>query len=212
MDYFTIKNWDKFQHYKDRMPPWIKLHRELLNNYEFTRLQDASKLHLMLLWLLASQTDNKLPVDPEWLKNALHIDTSPDLEALFNAGFIEIDSALLADCKQVDIVETEAEAYKQETDKTPTSKPKSRFDDWWEAWPKKVDKANAAKKWKTNKCDDMADALIADVEIRKARHWDWIKDEGKYIPNPTTYINGKRWQDEIIGRPRGNQNGNGQNR
>lgn len=117
MDYFTVKNWDKFQHYKDRLPPWIKLHRELLNNYEFTCLQDASKLHLMLIWLLASQTDNKLPADPAWLKNALHIDTEPDLEALFNAGFIEIDSDLLAACKQVDIVETETEAYKQETDK-----------------------------------------------------------------------------------------------
>jgi len=116
VDYFTVKNWDKFQHYKDRLPPWIKLHRELLNNYEFTCLQDASKLHLMLIWLLASQTDNKLPADPQWLKNALHIDIEPDLEALFNAGFIEIDSDLLAACKQVDIVETEAEAYKQETE------------------------------------------------------------------------------------------------
>jgi len=25
-----VKNWGKFQHYKDRNPPWIKLHRGLL--------------------------------------------------------------------------------------------------------------------------------------------------------------------------------------
>lgn len=129
MNYFKIKNWDKFQHYKNRQPPWIKLHRELLNNYEFSCLQDASKMHLMMIWLLASQTDNKLPADPAWLKNALHIDSEPDLEALFNAGFIEIDSSVLAACKQSAIVETEAEAdLETEAEKDTSKTPPPPFD------------------------------------------------------------------------------------
>jgi hypothetical protein len=37
------KNWVQFQHYKDRCPPWIKLHRDLLNNRDFMRLPIASK-------------------------------------------------------------------------------------------------------------------------------------------------------------------------
>ena len=53
MNYLRVKNWEKFQHYKDRTPPWIKLYRDLLNDYEFSCLQDASKAHLMLIWLLA---------------------------------------------------------------------------------------------------------------------------------------------------------------
>ena len=31
----TVRNWSDFQHYKDRSPPWIRLHRDLLDNYEF---------------------------------------------------------------------------------------------------------------------------------------------------------------------------------
>jgi hypothetical protein len=57
MNYLRVKNWTEFQHYKDRNPPWIKLHRTLLDDYEFSRLQDASKAHLMLIWLFASQKD-----------------------------------------------------------------------------------------------------------------------------------------------------------
>ena len=41
-----IKDWDKFQHYKDRNPPWIKLSTDTFQNYDFSRLQDASKLQL----------------------------------------------------------------------------------------------------------------------------------------------------------------------
>ena len=67
MQTLSIKNWEKFQHYKDRNPPSIKLNRDLLRDYEFACLQDASKLLLIELWLLASQLDNKIPNDPKWL-------------------------------------------------------------------------------------------------------------------------------------------------
>jgi hypothetical protein len=36
------KNWGKFQHYKDRCPPWIKLHRDLLNDREFLHLSQKT--------------------------------------------------------------------------------------------------------------------------------------------------------------------------
>jgi hypothetical protein len=38
--WLTIKNWSEFQHYKDRNPPWIKLHRALLDDYAFAALPD----------------------------------------------------------------------------------------------------------------------------------------------------------------------------
>ena len=60
MQFFNVKNWDGLQHYKDRAPPWIKLYNHLLDDYEFACLQDASKLHLMLIWLLASRNSNRL--------------------------------------------------------------------------------------------------------------------------------------------------------
>lgn len=51
----TPKNWASFQHYKDRAPVWIKLHRSLLDDFAFSRLPDASKALAPLLWLLASE-------------------------------------------------------------------------------------------------------------------------------------------------------------
>ena len=116
MEYLRIRNWEKFQHYKDRNPPWIKLHRDLLRDYEFSCLQDASKLHLMLLWLLASQLDNKIPADEKWLTSHLGLQRPIVLKPLIDNGYIEYASKPLADCKQSAIVETETEAYKQETE------------------------------------------------------------------------------------------------
>lgn len=56
-----IKNWSRHQHFKDRRPPWIKLYRELLDDHEWHSLDpEASKL-LVMLWLLASENEGKLP-------------------------------------------------------------------------------------------------------------------------------------------------------
>ena len=52
------KNWTIFQHYKDRCPPWVKLHRELLNDKQFMCLPVASKALAPLLWLLASESND----------------------------------------------------------------------------------------------------------------------------------------------------------
>lgn len=56
-----IKNWSKFQHFKDRKPPWIKLYRDLLDDMEWHLLDaEASKL-LVMLWLIASEDAGNLP-------------------------------------------------------------------------------------------------------------------------------------------------------
>ena len=117
MEYLTIKNFEKFQHYKERNPPWIKIHRELFLDYEFGCLQDASKLHLMLIWLLASQLDNKIPNSPEFIKEQIHVKEEVDLNLLISKGFL----IPLASCKQDASTlhtnaDSEAEAYKQETE------------------------------------------------------------------------------------------------
>jgi anti-sigma factor RsiW len=36
--------------------------------------------------------------------------------------------------------------------------------------------------------------ILADVERRKNLP-DWKKDGGQFVPNPATYINGRRWED-----------------
>jgi hypothetical protein len=85
---FSVKNFEKFQHYKDRSPPWIKLYNELLENYEFGQLPDTLKGQLIGIWLLASRLDNKLPYDPTWIRSKINATSPVDLDALQEAGFI----------------------------------------------------------------------------------------------------------------------------
>ena len=51
-----VKGWARFQHYKHRRPPWIRLYRELLDDVTWHRLPVASRALAPMLWLLASET------------------------------------------------------------------------------------------------------------------------------------------------------------
>ena len=87
MNVLTIKNWDAFQHYRKRNPPWIKLHRAILDDYEFCALPDSAKAHLMLLWLYASQNNGTIPHDSAFLERRLMI-TGLNLDLLVQGGFL----------------------------------------------------------------------------------------------------------------------------
>lgn len=69
-----------------------------------------------------------------------------------------------------------------------------RFEEFWSAYPKKVKRKDAVAKWKSRRLDGKADEIIADVERRKRQDARWLRG---FAPDPTTYINGSRWEDEI---------------
>lgn len=72
----------------------------------------------------------------------------------------------------------------------------SRFDEFWEIYPRKVGKGAAQKAWNKLKPDsDLADRIMGAVREQK-RSVQWTKDGGQYIPNPTTWLNQQRWEDE----------------
>jgi hypothetical protein len=56
-----IKNWHKFQHFKDRKPPWVKLYRDLLDDIDWHELDPKSAKVLVMLWLIASEDDGNIP-------------------------------------------------------------------------------------------------------------------------------------------------------
>ena len=90
MKYLQVKSWEDFQHYKDRTPPWIKLYNHLLDDFEFSCLPDASKAHLLSIWLLASRTNNKIPNNARWIGNKINATEEVDLNLLLESGFIEL--------------------------------------------------------------------------------------------------------------------------
>lgn len=73
------------------------------------------------------------------------------------------------------------------------------FDTFYKNYPKKVAKQAAMKAWQKLKPDDDLMAKIMRGLERWKQSADWLKDNGQYIPYPATWLNGRRWEDEIQG-------------
>ena len=135
------KNWGVFQHYKDRCPPWIKLHRDLLNDRVFMCLPLASKALAPLLWLLASESkDGVFDGSLDELVFRLHItpkEYQDGVKPLIDKGFFVVASGVLAECYQDAIPETEREGEgetKKETKKNAVACPSDVGLQEWEDW------------------------------------------------------------------------------
>ena len=103
MRYLSVRNWSQFQHYGNRAPPWIKLHSAILEDAEFEMLPDATRAHLMLIWLLAGRTNNRIPADAGWIGRKIGASEPVDLDSLL-AGrwlvFEDGESALAHDASK----------------------------------------------------------------------------------------------------------------
>ena len=102
---------------KNRSPSWIKLHADVLEHYAFSCLQDASKAHLMLLWLLASRMENKIPYDLVFITQKIGASGPVDVEVLIEHGFVTLeqdDSTTLAPRKQSAPLEEKRREEKRE--------------------------------------------------------------------------------------------------
>lgn len=70
------------------------------------------------------------------------------------------------------------------------------FDQFWQAYPKRVAKKPARRAWdKLHVDNDLLAKILAALAWQK-RSDDWQRDGGRYIPNPATWLNGGRWEDE----------------
>ena len=69
------------------------------------------------------------------------------------------------------------------------------FTEFWNSYPKKVGKKDAYKSFcKLPKT--VWPKLVPAVEAQK-KSKQWQKDDGQYIPNPSTWLNQGRWDDEL---------------
>jgi len=90
VEYLKVKNWSEYQHYKDRCPPWIKLHTNILNDRAFSMLSLASRGLLMQLWVLASEHGGQVPNDLDEIKFRLRDNAikQKDINLLIDRGFL----------------------------------------------------------------------------------------------------------------------------
>lgn len=133
MPHFSVKNWAKFQHYKNRKPPWIKLYTSIIDEFDEDgnpndtfALSDSAKLTLLLAWLLASHFNGHLPdKDAEWFSKRLGI-REINFKELIDKGFVdasELASEVASNiAPKVLAPETEGETYTTETENREQSK------------------------------------------------------------------------------------------
>jgi hypothetical protein len=127
----ALQGWQRFQHYKDRDPPWVKFYRDILTTESWVLGTDSSRLLQVASILLAARYGNQIPARFDLIKKVASLDLSERqykeaLDHLIATNFLEIQechdatgsvaqpaSTALAKCS------SEAEQSREETDKTP---------------------------------------------------------------------------------------------
>ena len=69
------------------------------------------------------------------------------------------------------------------------------FEEFWNAYPNKKDKQKAKKAWLNN--SPSLPKVLSAIKAQKNSE-QWKKDNGQFIPLPTTWLNGARWEDEVV--------------
>lgn len=206
--FLSIKNFEKYQHYKQRNPPWIKLYYELLDDDDFISMSITSRHHYMTLLLLAGRKNNLIPNDMKYLRKVMRLDEVPDLTELFDSGFLlasrkQSASISKRHLKQNALSETEYSETETKYSETKTETAlcvANDFETFWSRYPKQVGKKAARVAWDKSK-DRPALETILEAVTRAAHSVQWMKDGGQFIPHPATWINQGRWDDQQQAKP-----------
>ena len=182
-----VRNWDKFQPtMKDRNVIWIKIYRQILEDYEWHNLSSDSKATLLELLLLASENNGQLP---EVHKIAFRLRKTEDFnneQISLLSHWLQLDNNLITTCEQ----DVALEKSREEKSKTYV-----RFDEFWNTLlPKRrVNRKGCIEKWKNHNLDTEADNILSWLkQMNMTKEW----KEG-FNPSPEVIINQRRWEDGI---------------
>jgi hypothetical protein len=75
------------------------------------------------------------------------------------------------------------------------------FSAFWEVWPKREGKSDALAAWRKLRPDDDTIQSILDAIPRQQAAKDWPRENWRYCPLPASWLNQRRWEDEIPDPP-----------
>jgi hypothetical protein len=195
-----VNNWSSLQSYKDRKPPWIRLHKTLLDNFEFHSMSKNARALLPMLWLLASEdkdpTSGIIPYTLEQISFRLRM-TKKDLES----G--------LAECIAAEFIQQNQSCSESVTKplqcrnstvppETETETDLVQFESFWTAFADKRSRSQALNSWKKIKPnDELATAIIHGAEQYAKQRVNIIARNG--TPKMAQgWLTDKRWEDEDV--------------
>lgn len=194
----TPKNWKSFQHYKERAPSWIKLHKGLMTDFEFVRLPVASRALAPVLWLLASEYEGGA-IDASLEKIAFRVhmrveELQEALTPLIDSGFFESSEMLakpLAEClpREEDIGKRKR---KEDTRAASPSKDEN-FENFKKDYPKRAGNYGwkaAERKYLALVKTGVDPAAINSAARRHAEEMRKLKRIGtEFVPMPASWLN-----------------------
>lgn len=110
---------------------------------------------------------------------------------------------LIPDKKPSSFLQNDVAVVSQKSESKSRSKTNDLFfNAFWSAYPKKVSKQTALKSWQKINPDESLTNLIIEKVNQYKQTDQWLKDGGQFIPHPATWLNGRRWEDEISANDR----------
>jgi len=168
-----IKNWEKFQHFKNRKPPWIKLYRDILDQVDIVSLSDKAFRVLIGLWVLAAEDPKQkgnLP-DIKTICFRLRLQEATVTKALGEliSYVYQDDIKMISTRHQLGSPETETKKEKEaETKKEKEGEEKQSIGEY--------ENVKLSKKQYDKLCNDLGKDTV-DVYVKKLD--DWIEETGK---------------------------------
>lgn len=89
------------------------------------------------------------------------------------------------------------QSKKDKKDKKDKKESTAHFDAFWSAYPRKVGKGIAFKSFEKIKVDEALLNQMLKAISEQVKSEQWRKENGRYIPNPSTWLNQERWNDEV---------------
>ena len=74
------------------------------------------------------------------------------------------------------------------------------FDEFWSLYPRKIAKATARKAWAKLSAEQQL--MAAKAIDTHCQYWSAKETELEFIPHPATWLNGERWEDELVIEPK----------
>jgi hypothetical protein len=190
-----IKHWNKFQHFKDRKPPWVKLYRDLLDDLDWHELDAQASKVLVMLWLIASEDEGRIP-PTKTLAFRLRMTEKQTNDCLNKLShWLEQDDInTISERYQDDSLETERETEKEretEVEVKRGTKGSRLSADWvlpedWESWASQErPDLNPQKVGEQFKDFWIAKAGAAGVKLDWQATWrNWVRNQRQERLNP----------------------------
>lgn len=196
--------------WKDTEYHGVKLERgELLTNQSEIAQQSGLSRQQVRTVLNRLKATNKITIRQSG-RNSIIAMLDYDCETDFNQIDNRLSTTCQPDSNQTSLLSKEDKEVKEPKNARAREgeRLEKSFELFWSAYPKKTAKQQAIKAWEKLKPDEeLLNKILTSLEQQK-KSAQWTKDGGQFIPYPGSWLNGRRWEDEIQEVQNGKISGN----